>query len=111
MTPKKIPFTLSDSGSKLRIDESVYSLDCVQRAALKFTDLASINISRIPDSHHLEISIERFPDAGVDVEQLAQLLCNEVLDQSLRERIRQETETERTLILSYTFSRSSLVQG
>lgn len=96
--------------AEVEFDESVYSLDTVQRAALKFSDMASIAIKR-PEPGLLRASIALFADSATRAEDLGRVLVNEVLDQALRARIADETAVERTLILSHVFSRSKIANA
>jgi len=88
------------------LDAACYSLDIAQRAAIKFTDLASFEFVAAPKQ--LCVRIQMFADAGVAATRLAQVFRNELLDQALRARIFEETATERNLILAHAFSRSRL---
>jgi len=110
MTSTLIPTTLVGDCVEIEFDENIYSLDVIQRASLKFTDMASIAITRHTEAK-LCARISMFHDAHVSADDLKKILVNEVLDQSLRERIAEQTAVERNLILSYTFSRSKLVAG
>lgn len=110
MTGIRIPARLVGDSVEIEFDESVYSLDTLQRASLKYSDLASIAISRSA-SGSLCAKATLFEDASITADELGKVLVNEVMDQSLRERIAQQTFTERNLILSYTFSRSKLISG
>jgi His-Xaa-Ser system protein HxsD len=89
------------------LDPSSCSLDVAQRAAIKFTHLASFDF--VPTSAQLCVRIQLFADAGMAAERLGQIFRNEILDQTLRARIFEETAAERNLILAHTFSRSRLV--
>lgn len=110
MAGARIPTRLVGDSVEVEFDESVYSLDIVQRASLKYSDLASIAIGRVaPGSLCAKVTL--FDDAGISAPELGRILVNEVLDQALRERIAEQTSTERNLILSYTFSRSKLIKS
>ncbi len=99
--------TLVGESVEVLLDAACYSLDVVQRAAIKFTHLASFDFLMTPPQ--LCVRITLFGDAGIKAEQLGQIFRNEVLDQALRARIFEETAAERNLILAHTFSRSRLV--
>lgn len=110
MVGARIPARLVGDCVELEFDESVYSLDTVQRASLKYSDLASIAIFRV-DSGSICAKASLFDDAGISADEFGKIFVNEVLDQALRERIAEQTSTERNLILSYTFSRSKLTSS
>jgi His-Xaa-Ser system protein HxsD len=101
----------SDNDSaRIDFDSRIYSLDVIQRAALKFSDVCSLSFTVISD-HGIGVDIQPLAGRKASVSQVAGLLKNEVLDQALRERIAKETETERNLILAYAFSNTKLVQS
>ncbi len=91
----------------LAFEPSVASLDVVQRAALKFTNLCAFEFS--PHESGVEVTV-KFPfRLEVDRDDLIGRFRNEVLDQALRERIAAETAQERNLILAYAFSNTKLI--
>jgi len=110
MAGRRIPTCLVGESVEVEFDESVYSLDTIQRASLKYSDLASIAICHSA-SGSLFAKATLFDDAGISADELGKVLVNEVMDQALRERIAEQTSTERNLILSYTFSRSKLISS
>jgi His-Xaa-Ser system protein HxsD len=85
-----------------------FSMDSVKRAAYKFIDKASFEFSLNESeiicniSSSIEISEALF-------ESVIQDFRNEVLDQDLREAIARETSDIRNVILSYVFSKTSLL--
>lgn len=93
---------------ELAFETSSNSADAIQRAAYRFIDRFSLELSRDADVFRC---ILRFPpDAVADDETVADFR-NEVLDQVLRERIRTETEGVRNLVLALAFSNTSLSDG
>jgi His-Xaa-Ser system protein HxsD len=86
---------------------SVYSIEAVKRAAYRFTDRFTFDISVAGD----EIRCVVTPLRELPAEELTALeprLRNEVLDQDLRERIAAETSGVRNAILAYAFSATGL---
>lgn len=95
-------------GIVLTFEPSVASLDTLQRAALKFTGLCSFDIA--PAGDRLAVTVS-FPfKHQVDTDEVIGRFRNEVLDQTLRERIASETAQERNLILAYAFSNTKLIE-
>ena len=91
----------------LRFEPQVASLDSIQRATLKFTNLCAFEFSSSDGGIALTVT---FPFRHqVDRDELIGRLRNEILDQSLRERIANETAQERNLILAYAFSNTKLI--
>jgi His-Xaa-Ser system protein HxsD len=89
------------------VDKSVYDLDCVQRAAASLTNLASFNFQHHDSGISITISV-RSPTT-LTSKDLSDRFLNELLDQSLRQRIATETKTERDLVLAYAFSNTKIV--
>jgi His-Xaa-Ser system protein HxsD len=89
------------------VDKSVYDLDCVQRAAASLTNLASFNFQDCDGNISITICI-RSPTT-LTSNDLSDRFLNELLDQSLRQRIATETKTERDLVLAYAFSNTKIV--
>ena len=84
---------------------SGYSIDAIQRAAYKFTDRFAIEITRECDYLSCQLDFE----PGIpNVDEVVRLFKTEALDQTLRERIRSETEGVRNLILAVAFSQVAL---
>jgi His-Xaa-Ser system protein HxsD len=88
-------------------DLGAQSLDAVQRAAYRLSDRASFEITVGEGSAEVLLT----PTEGGDRARLEAELRNEVLDQVLRERIREETADVRNLILALAFSRTGLTEA
>jgi His-Xaa-Ser system protein HxsD len=92
---------------EVRFDVCAYSTDAIQRAAYRLCDRLSIDL--VSDGAaslctlHIQTSDDDVADAAVHD------FRNEVLDQTLRERIRTETQDVRNLILALAFSNTDLV--
>lgn len=93
---------------QLEFDSRIYSVDTLQRAALKFTDACSFDFRLRGDI--AEVAIAPLNEAyTLKVDPLVASFRNEVLDQHLRSIIAKETENERNLILAYAFSNTKLI--
>jgi His-Xaa-Ser system protein HxsD len=99
-----IRIVISDN---VTFDREHHSADAIQRAAYRFSDRLSLDLVVEPTVFNCRLMILS------DDEAVAALIVhdfrNEVLDQVLRERIRDETEGTRNVILSLAFSQTSLV--
>lgn len=91
----------------LRFDLASHSADAIQRAAYRLGDRLSIELTS-DDSAFLVQAHLTTDDPDVAEAVLAGFR-NEVVDQVLRERIREETGPARNLILSLAFSETGLV--
>jgi His-Xaa-Ser system protein HxsD len=92
----------------LSFDSSTASLDAIQRAVYRLSDGLSCDIV-VADSTVEVVVHPADPDA--DLEPLLGDLRNEVLDQTLRERVREATSEVRNLVLALAFSKTGLVDG
>jgi His-Xaa-Ser system protein HxsD len=83
---------------------STTSIDAIQRAAYRFSDRFSCELIPSDESH-----LCRLQPIGEATAEDVGSFRTEVLDQTLRERIRAETEPIRTMILAQAFSRTGVV--
>jgi His-Xaa-Ser system protein HxsD len=89
-------------------DATAYSADAIQRAAYRFSDRLSLDLQRVNGNYVCTLRLkDDLADQANDV--LADFR-NEVLDQTLRERIRSETEGVRNVILALAFSNTGLTE-
>ncbi|WP_251866002.1 His-Xaa-Ser system protein HxsD [Achromobacter sp. Marseille-Q4962] len=94
---------------QLLFDKACHSYDDVQRAAYKFIDRCSVVVS-VGDSQ-IVCDVELDEKCTQSVDLISQQIRKEVLDQTLRSRIRSETEDVRNLILAHAFSRTGLANS
>ena len=85
----------------VEFDPHAASVDAVQRAAYRLSDRMSVDI-QVGDS----IACTVFVTDADDADAVLASFRNEVLDQVLRERIREETAAARNLILALAFSQT-----
>lgn len=90
---------------ELTFDAASHSADAIQRAAYRFSDRVSCELTSGEDEHRCVLTAVGAPD----IDALVADFRTEVLDQVLRERIRAETEPIRTMILAQAFSKTGLV--
>ena len=88
----------------VRFDDEAYSADAIQRAAYRLSDVLSIEIEQSGGSFVCRLYAS---DPG-STDDLARAFRNEVLDQVLRERIRNETQDLRNAVLALAFSNVDL---
>jgi len=90
-------------------DKAFFSPETLKKAGYRFIDQFSVDFSSTEHSYVCRLAFK----TNKTTEAIAALIKdfrNEVLDQDLRERIKQETEPVRNLILAHAFSKTSLVQ-
>jgi His-Xaa-Ser system protein HxsD len=92
---------------ELRFECSAHTSDAIQRAAYRFSDRLSCDL--VTDGPVFRCTVHLNGDLAADAESVIADFRNEVLDQTLRERIRGETEQARNLILALAFSKTGLV--
>ena len=83
------------------------SIDAIQRAGYRFCDRLELDLRVLGDDFSCGLTpLEALTDG--ELQALAASFKLEVLDQTLRERIRTQTEPVRNLVLSLAFSRIDL---
>jgi His-Xaa-Ser system protein HxsD len=100
--------TVEDSGSvDVWVDLKLFELESVQRAALKLSRDACVEFETAEDG--VRCRLVRRSDCTASLLELEHdFRCN-MLDEQLRSRIAERTESIRNLILAHAFSRSVLV--
>ena len=93
---------------KLRLDIRVYDLDTIKKAAYKFIDQFSIEISLAENDVICTFSFTH-AKSEESIQYYISEFNKELLDQDLRQKIKLETEGIRNLILAHAFSKTSLV--
>ena len=92
----------------ISIDDRVYDLNVVQRAAFRCTDIASFSFTLAAD-HQIHVTAKVKSGITIGVTQLRARIHQELLDQQLRHAVAEETKNERDLILAYAFSNTKLL--
>ena len=85
------------------VDAESHSADAIQRAAYKFADRFSLELTRAGANYCCRLHFQDLVD-----QEAVDAFRNEIVDQVLRSRIRGETEGVRNLVLSLAFSRTGL---
>lgn len=93
---------------KVDFDSRIYSVQTLQKAALKFTRVVSFDF-KIEGEHQVQVIVRANAGFEFTSDQFLSAYRNEVLDQHLRAIVARETEAERNLILAYAFSNTKLV--
>ena len=91
----------------LSFDTAVYGLETIKKAAYRLIDRAVVEIS-LGDGAVICVVRHRDSNRAIEVQQLADELRAEVLDQDLRRLIGEETAPVRNAVLAYAFSRTGL---
>lgn len=91
---------------QLTLDNAVYSLEAVQKACYRFIDRFSAVISKDSEKVIIDLTIDTKNIA--DTDHIVADFYKELLDQNLRLKIKNETESVRNLILAYAFSNTGL---
>lgn len=93
---------------EIEFEAASHSVDAIQRAAYRLSDRLSCDV--VTDGPTYRCTLHLSQDAESDVETMLSEFRNEVLDETLRERIRAETTEVRNLILALAFSETGLVE-
>ena len=90
----------------LTFEAALHSADAIQRAAYNLSDRLSCEIATDAEVFRCTLHVL---DQGADVDAVVADFRNEVLDETLRERVREQTHDVRNLILALAFSETGLV--
>lgn len=95
---------------ELVFDTAVYTTDAVLKAAYRFLDRFTADIT--VDGNQIKCSLSA-PRSTTDLEIMSWLedFKKEVLDQHLREKIGKETQSIRDLILAHAFSKTGFTDN
>jgi His-Xaa-Ser system protein HxsD len=91
---------------QVSFDQAAYTADAIQRAAYRFSDRLSLDLTSEDGSYCCELHLDTDDPSVAD--SVSSDFRKEVLDQTLRERIRAETHDVRNLILALAFSNTGL---
>lgn len=89
---------------ELEFDPAAVTIDAIQRAAYRMSDRLSVDVQSGPS-----IFVRIHCTDSMSTEEIATEFRNEVLDQVLRERIRDETAGVRNVILAMAFSNTDVL--
>jgi His-Xaa-Ser system protein HxsD len=93
---------MADEPLEVTFAAAAHSADAIQRAAYKFTDHFTLELQHAGDNH---VCLLRAIGSHGPGEETVDAFRVEVLDQVLRERIRDETAEVRNVILALAFSK------
>jgi His-Xaa-Ser system protein HxsD len=93
---------------ELTFDAVLHTADAIQRAAYRFSDRLSLDL-RVEETA-FRCLLHLHTDDDDAAEQILSDFRIEVLDQVLRQRIRDETEGVRNVILALAFSKTGLIE-
>jgi|ERR1700722_9636768 len=100
-------FVSDDSGVLLvKVDMKIFSMDALLKTAYWHTGRCYLHLQTVGG----DIVEARFkPKPGVKLDHLPEQFMNDLLDQSLQERVSRESEPFKNLILAHALSKTSLV--
>jgi His-Xaa-Ser system protein HxsD len=100
---------LGEQAAAIEIDLSIYSLPAVLRACYKLTDRAYIYLSRVDRATDSVLVTIGTKNRNQPVDQVVGTLCNEFVDQQIRENLATEAGTVRALIVAQAFAEGNLI--
>lgn len=100
--------TFDDEGARFEIDLRVYRLVAVQKTAYRLARRCTARLGLVRDEVlPVTLSFARGTSPG-EVREVTELFFRELLDQQLREEVRDETASMRSLLMALAFSRTGL---
>jgi His-Xaa-Ser system protein HxsD len=94
--------------TSVNFDGHVFNLIAIKKAAYKYIDSFSADISLTNDEVRCLLKLTS-PKSDESFARLVDDFRKEVLDQDLRENLRIETEPVRNLILAHAFSKTGII--
>lgn len=89
----------------IQFSKEIYTVDTIKKAAYRFTNEASFVFNIVDNNIICDVTLVKDDS---DPSEFSLRFNNEVLDQDLREKVANETESIRNVVLSYTFSKVSV---
>ncbi|ROR22260.1 His-Xaa-Ser system protein HxsD [Vibrio crassostreae] len=102
-----IPTKNIDSILTVRVQKSLYKVETVEAAIIPLMDVTTAFLSKC--NEHIEINFTLDDTQSISIQDVEKAFLNNLIHESLREKIARETETERNLILAHAFSNSKLM--
>lgn len=102
------PFDLVDGSVRLRLSVATYSDYAIQKAAYRLARKCAVHLEPREDGFMVTLVPERLVDSDSS-RQLVVDFLRQLNDELLRERIGEQTNGIRELLLAHAFSRSGLV--
>jgi His-Xaa-Ser system protein HxsD len=98
----------TDTGQiQVSFDQSTMSLDALQRAAYALASIMTIDITAVGDRYVCTL----YPrERAVDPAEMTHRMRTEAIDQTLRLRIGEQTESVRNLVFALAFSQTGLAE-
>lgn len=92
---------------QVRFERQLHSADAIQRAAYRLSDRTSCDVATDDAAFYCTLHVDAHSADEADA--VLGEFRNTVLDETLRERIREETKEVRHVILALAFSNTGLV--
>lgn len=103
--------TNPEGDAVVSVDLSFYPLSCVQGAAYRFTDRCHVFLTKSDERPSGALALVLSPKrADCDLKALVGEFFNELLDQRVRERVREESGQLRELIVAQAFAEGNLLE-
>lgn len=91
----------------IKVDKSMYTLDVVEASTIPLSVFTTSTI--IDDGDNYKVEIKKDEDSDLSLLDIEKAYKNNLIHESLRQKIFDKTEMERNLILAYTFSNTKLM--
>lgn len=86
----------------------VYEIETIKKAAYRFSDVISVDITPRPEEIECVLHFLSKPKDEDEADRIVAAFKNEILDQDLRSIIARETNAVRNAVLAYAFSKTGL---
>lgn len=93
---------LPDKTVRIKININVYSQKAITAVAYKFTDRCYIFIDK-KNNETFHVHFQKQKNISLSLYEIAQLFCNELIDQQIRVDLEKEMKNTREMILEASF--------
>jgi His-Xaa-Ser system protein HxsD len=95
----------SDISGQFLLDQSLYSVESIHSTIYKFASDFFIDVSKVDDQYSINYKLKAESNFLTDeVSEFKSIFIERLIDEVLREKIREETADIRQLIITTTFS-------
>jgi His-Xaa-Ser system protein HxsD len=95
----------------IKVDTTIYSQPALLRTCYKFTDRAYLHLSRDENSPDCVVLIVGMKTEKGSIADLMGNLCNELVDQQIRQNLADEAGPVRVMIVAQAFSEGNLTDA
>jgi His-Xaa-Ser system protein HxsD len=102
-----IPVKNLSTSITIKVQKSLYAIATVEAAVVPLMDFTTASFEET--NQHIEVTLVLDEHSVGSIQDIEKAFLNNLVHESLREKIAARTEMERNLVLAYAFSNSKLM--